>query len=153
MLDTLSVSYRSFWDWQSLGTSLAHHGPIFCISWTYMGHILGINWVYPGLWVFFLGISGHIMGISCTYLWYILGIYWVYQEHILSILGHILKIVFQNISYYLAHLLSIISIFSSVRSSYSHLDLLLTHHHHHPTFSDHSGSQHWTFTFWATTAI
>ena len=24
---------------------------------------------------------------------------------------------------------------------------------HHPTFSDHTGPQHWTFTFWATTAI
>ena len=42
---------------------------------------------------------------------------------------------------------------SSVRSSSSHPDLLLTHHHHHPTFSDHTGPQHWTFTFWATTAI
>ena len=42
---------------------------------------------------------------------------------------------------------------SSVRSSYSHPDLLLIHHHHHPTFSDHTGPQHWTFTFWATTAI
>ena len=39
--------------------------------------------------------------------------------------------------------------FSSVRSSYSHPDLLLTQHqhHHHPTFSDHTGPQHWTFTF------
>ena len=36
---------------------------------------------------------------------------------------------------------------SSVRSSNSHPDLLLTH----PTFSDHTGPQHWTF--WATTAI
>ena len=35
---------------------------------------------------------------------------------------------------------------SSVRSSYSHPDLLLIHHHH-PTFSDHTGPQHWTFTF------
>ena len=44
---------------------------------------------------------------------------------------------------------------SSVRSSKSHPDLLLTQHqhHHHPTFSDHTGPQHWTFTFWATTAI
>ena len=41
---------------------------------------------------------------------------------------------------------------SSVRSSYSHPDLLLTQHQH-PTFSDHTGPQHWTFTFWATTAI
>ena len=40
---------------------------------------------------------------------------------------------------------------SSVRSSNSHPDLLLTHQH--PTFSDHTGPQHWTFTFWATTAI
>ena len=42
---------------------------------------------------------------------------------------------------------------SSVRSSYSHPDLLLIHHHPTPTFSDHTGPQHWTFTFWATTAI
>ena len=40
---------------------------------------------------------------------------------------------------------------SSVRSSNSHPDLLLTQHP--PTFSDHTGPQHWTFTFWATTAI
>ena len=46
-----------------------------------------------------------------------------------------------------------LQIISSVRSSYSHPDLLLIHHHHHPTFSDHTGPQHWTFTFWATTAI
>ena len=39
-----------------------------------------------------------------------------------------------------------IYVFSSVRSSYSHPDLLLIHHHH-PTFSDHTGPQHWTFTF------
>ena len=44
------------------------------------------------------------------------------------------------------------SFVSSVRSSYSHPDLLLTHPPH-PTFSDHTGPQHWTFTFWATTAI
>ena len=43
--------------------------------------------------------------------------------------------------------------FSSVRSSNSHPDLLLIHHHPTPTFSDHTGPQHWTFTFWATTAI
>ena len=36
---------------------------------------------------------------------------------------------------------------SSVRSSYSHSDLLLTHQQQHPTFSDHTGPQHWTFTF------
>ena len=39
---------------------------------------------------------------------------------------------------------------SSVRSSNSHPDLLLTHQHQHqhpPTFSDHIGPQHWTFTF------
>merc|ERR1712081_35747 len=41
---------------------------------------------------------------------------------------------------------SIMAIFSSVRSSYSHPNLLLIHHHH-PTFSDHTGPQHWTFTF------
>ena len=34
---------------------------------------------------------------------------------------------------------------SSVRSSYSHPDLLVTQQH--PTFSDHTGPQHWTFTF------
>ena len=33
---------------------------------------------------------------------------------------------------------------SSVRSSYSHPYQLLIHH---PTFSDHTGPQHWTFTF------
>ena len=32
---------------------------------------------------------------------------------------------------------------SSVRSSNSHPDLIVTH----PTFSDHTGPQHWTFTF------
>ena len=42
---------------------------------------------------------------------------------------------------------------SSVRSSNSHPDLLVIQQHHHPTFSDHTGPQHWTFTFWATTAI
>ena len=41
---------------------------------------------------------------------------------------------------------------SSVRSSYSHPDLLVIQQHH-PTFSDHTSPQHWTFTFWATTAI
>ena len=30
----------------------------------------------------------------------------------------------------------------------SHPDLLvIQHHHHHPTFSEHTGPQHWTFTF------
>ena len=43
-------------------------------------------------------------------------------------------------------------IISSVRSSNSHPDLLLIHPPP-PTFSDHTGPQHWTFTFWATTAI
>ena len=37
-------------------------------------------------------------------------------------------------------------LFSSVRSSNSHPDLLLIQQHH-PTFSDHTGPQHWTFTF------
>ena len=47
-----------------------------------------------------------------------------------------------------------LGVYSSVRNSYSHPDLLLIHQqHHHPTFSDHTGPQHWTFTFWATTAI
>ena len=41
-------------------------------------------------------------------------------------------------------------IFSSVRSFNSHPNLLLITT---PTFSDHSGPQHWTYTFWATTAI
>ena len=40
---------------------------------------------------------------------------------------------------------SIIRFISSVRSSYSHPDLLLITTH--PTFSDHTGPQHWTFTF------
>ena len=44
----------------------------------------------------------------------------------------------------------ILHIISSVRSSYSHPDLLVIQH---PTFLDHTGPQHWTFTFWATTAI
>ena len=34
---------------------------------------------------------------------------------------------------------------SSVRSSNSHPDLLVTQHP--PTFSDHTDPQHWTFTF------
>merc|ERR1711952_568922 len=42
---------------------------------------------------------------------------------------------------------SIMAIFSSVRSSYSHPDLLVTQQHH-PTFPDHTGPQHWTFTFY-----
>ena len=41
---------------------------------------------------------------------------------------------------------------SSVRSSNSHPDLLVIHPTP-PTFSDHTGPQHWTCTFWATTAI
>ena len=44
-----------------------------------------------------------------------------------------------------------ILLISSVRSSNSHPDLLLIHPT--PTFSDHTGPRHWTFTFWATTAI
>ena len=44
----------------------------------------------------------------------------------------------------LIQLLIYIVLISSVRSSYSHPDLLLIHH---PTFSDHTGPQHWTFTF------
>ena len=41
---------------------------------------------------------------------------------------------------------SLFRIVSSVRSSNSHPDLLVIQHHH-PTFSDHTGPQHWTFTF------
>ena len=36
-----------------------------------------------------------------------------------------------------------LKVISSVRSSYSHPDLLVIH----PAFSDHTGPQHWTFTF------
>ena len=50
----------------------------------------------------------------------------------------------------LAHLWADFRVISSVRSSNSHPDLLVTQH---PTFSDHTGPQHWTFTFWATNAI
>ena len=53
-------------------------------------------------------------------------------------------------NYHLYALVIFIDFISSVRSSYSHPDLLLIHH---PTFSDHTGPQHWTFTFWASTAI
>ena len=53
---------------------------------------------------------------------------------------------------YLCLCFCIFEFVSSVRSSNSHPDLLLTQHQH-PTFSDHTGPQHWTFTFWATTAI
>ena len=42
-----------------------------------------------------------------------------------------------------------IQLISSVRISNSHPDLLVTLNH----FSDHTGPQQWTFTFWATTAI
>ena len=46
------------------------------------------------------------------------------------------------------NLVLIINIVSSVRSSYSHPNLLLIHHPTPPpTFSDHTGPQHWTFTF------
>ena len=72
-----------------------------------IGHKLGISLVM-GIFRIFL----HIMGILRTYLWYMLGISWVYLEHILGILGHMLKIGFQYISYHLAHLVSIISIFT-----------------------------------------
>ena len=60
----------------------------------------------------FFGISLYIMVISRIYLWYILGIYWVYHGHIFGILGYIMKIGFQYISYHLVHLMSIISIFT-----------------------------------------
>ena len=43
-------------------------------------------------------------------------------------------------------------VISSAKSSYSHPDLLMIHHHP-STFSDHTSPQHWSFTFWATTAI
>ena len=43
------------------------------------------------------------------------------------------------------------SLVSSVRSSKSHPDLLLTLQH--PFFQIHTGPQHWTFTFWTTIAI
>ena len=43
-------------------------------------------------------------------------------------------------------------IISSVRSSNSHPDLLVIQQHH-PLFQIHTVPQHWTFTFWATTAI
>ena len=49
------------------------------------------------------------------------------------------------------YLSSIFKLVSSVRSSNSHPDLLVIHHP--TTFSDHTGPQHWTFTFWATIAI
>ena len=42
---------------------------------------------------------------------------------------------------------------SSVRSSNSHPDLLLITSTTTPLFQIHTGPQHWTFTFWATTAI
>ena len=57
-------------------------------------------------------------------------------------------------SLFLSFLVFLIFLFpfvSSVRSSYSHPDLLLITPP--PTFSDHTGPQHWTFTFSATTAI
>ena len=52
--------------------------------------------------------------------------------------------------YSLCFALNTLYVVSSVRSSNSHPYLLLIQH---PTFSDHTGPQHWTFTFWATTAI
>ena len=45
------------------------------------------------------------------------------------------------------YFISLFLFISSVRSSNSHNDLLLIHHHPTPTFSDHTGPQHWTFTF------
>ena len=90
-----------------LSISQACHGHTLGISWTYLGHILGTNWVYHGLWVICVEISGHVMGISGTYLWYTLGKYWVYH-------GHILKIGFQYISYHLADIVSIISIYTII---------------------------------------
>ena len=40
-----------------------------------------------------------------------------------------------------------LSFISSVRSSFSHPDLLLTLQQQHPTLSDHTCPQHWTSTF------
>ena len=54
---------------------------------------------------------------------------------------------YKNTALYAAYTVDTVDmvfIVSSVRSSYSHPDLLLIHH---PTFSDHTGPQHWTFTF------
>ena len=48
-------------------------------------------------------------------------------------------------AYFLIHPSPRQCIMSSVRSSNSHPDLLLIQQH--PTFSDHTGPQHWTFTF------
>ena len=67
------------------------------------------------------------------------------------IIHHWLSI--HHILFFFLYFIFISSFVSSVRSSNSHPDLLVTHHHHPPTFSDHTGPQHWTFTFWATTAI
>ena len=52
-----------------------------------------------------------------------------------------------KVTNYSAVFLSYFFLFSSVRSSNSHNDLLLIHHHPTPTFSDHTGPQYWTFTF------
>ena len=60
----------------------------------------------------FFEISLYIMVISWIYLLYIFGIYWVYHGHIFGILGYIMKIGFQYISYHLVNLMSIISIFT-----------------------------------------
>ena len=65
-----------------------------------------------------------------------------------DLLWTIYQIGTQDMSHF--HLLCLFFI-SSVRSSNSHPDLLVIHHP--TTFSDHTGPQHWTFTFWATTAI
>ena len=36
-----------------LSVSWACHGQILGISWTHLEHVLGINLLYPGLWVLF----------------------------------------------------------------------------------------------------
>ena len=52
------------------------------------------------------------------------------------------------------HSTIILRFVSSVRSSNSHPDLLVTQQQqHHPLFQIHTGPQYSTFTFWATTAL
>ena len=66
---------------------------ILGVSWTYLGDILGIFWVFWHiLGVFSLGIVlalvahlGHIFGISWVYLGHILGISWAYVGLILGL--------------------------------------------------------------------